>query len=216
MRLTVLGATGGTGRQLVRQALDAGHHVTAVVRDPARLTVTPGPSAALEVVTADVTDAEALRPAVAGRDAVLSALGAGNNEQARTHRVASRGTRAALAAMEAGGVRRLVVVSAAPVGPTPEGDSLSGRLVYAVLRRALGALYEDLAEMEKAIRDSSAEWTVMRPPRLLDKPLTGRYERALGGAVPRRHAIARADLAHAMLAALNDPTTVGQVVGVAS
>ncbi|GAA2392401.1 SDR family oxidoreductase [Streptomyces glaucosporus] len=216
MRLTVLGATGGTGRQLVRQALDAGHRVTAVVRDPARLAVGPGPSGSLEVVTADVTDAKALRPAVEGRDAVLSALGAGGNKQARAFPVASRGTRAALGAMESCGVRRLVVVSAAPVGPAPEGDSLSGRLAHAVLRRALSAVYADLAAMEEALRNSSAEWTVLRPPQLVDKPLTGRYERVPGGAVPRRHRIARADLAHAMLAALDDPATVRQVLGVAS
>ncbi|HZG02688.1 MAG TPA: SDR family oxidoreductase [Streptomyces sp.] len=215
MRLTVLGATGGTGRQLVRQALDAGHEVTAVVRDPARLAVPPEGAGALEVVTADVTDAGALRPAVAGRDAVLSALGANGVKQARSTAIASRGTRAALAAMEATGVRRLVVVSAAPVGPVPEGENLTGRLAFAVVRRVLGAVYEDLARMEEALRGSSAEWTVLRPPRLLDGPLTGRYERVLGGAVPRRHSIARADLAHAMLAVLDDPATAGQVVGVA-
>ncbi|WP_461030887.1 NAD(P)H-binding protein, partial [Streptomyces sparsus] len=72
MRITVFGATGGTGRQLVRQALDAGHEVTAVVRDPARLGVDPRPS--LEVRTADLAAPEPLVSAVRGRDAVLSGL----------------------------------------------------------------------------------------------------------------------------------------------
>ncbi|MDF3146555.1 NAD(P)H-binding protein, partial [Streptomyces sp. T21Q-yed] len=73
MKLTVFGATGGTGKEIVRQALDAGHQVTAVVRDPARFTVT---GEQLEVFRADLADPQALRPAVAGRDAVLSGLGA--------------------------------------------------------------------------------------------------------------------------------------------
>ena len=73
MKLTVFGATGGSGKEIVRQALDAGHEVTAVVRDPARFPVTGD---RLEVFRADLTDPQALRPAVAGRDAVLSGLGA--------------------------------------------------------------------------------------------------------------------------------------------
>ncbi|WP_431906304.1 NAD(P)-dependent oxidoreductase [Amycolatopsis thermoflava] len=73
MKLTVFGATGGTGVEIVRQALAAGHQVTAVVRDPARLDVPP--QARLEVVTADVFDADSLVPAITGREAVLSALG---------------------------------------------------------------------------------------------------------------------------------------------
>ncbi|MDV7216720.1 NAD(P)-dependent oxidoreductase, partial [Streptomyces prunicolor] len=68
MKLTVFGATGGIGQEIVRQALASGHEVTAVVRDPARLTVR---GAGLEVFRADLTDPEAVRPAVAGRDAVL-------------------------------------------------------------------------------------------------------------------------------------------------
>ncbi|MEU1026838.1 NAD(P)H-binding protein, partial [Streptomyces sp. NPDC005904] len=73
MRLTVFGATGGIGGEIVRQALAAGHEVTAVVRDSARLSAS---GEGLEVFRADLGDAEALRAAVAGRDAVLSGLGA--------------------------------------------------------------------------------------------------------------------------------------------
>src|SRR5919108_458483 len=98
MNLTVFGATGGIGREIVRQALDAGHQVTAVVRDPARLSVTGG---ALEVVRADLTDPEPLRAAVAGRHAVLSGLGARSRKDAG---VATRLTRTVLRAMEAEGV----------------------------------------------------------------------------------------------------------------
>lgn len=97
MKFTVFGATGGIGQEIVRQALDSGHQVTAVVRDPTRLTVT---GAGLEVFRADLTDPQALRPAVTGRDAVLSGLGARTRKDAG---IATRLTRTVLGAMEAEG-----------------------------------------------------------------------------------------------------------------
>ncbi|MCH6162041.1 NAD(P)-dependent oxidoreductase [Streptomyces marispadix] len=215
MRFTVFGATGGTGRQLVRQALDAGHEVTAVVRNPARLPVPDGEaSARLEVVTADVTDPESLVPAVAGRDAVLSALGAPGNKSAG---IASRGTRAVLSAMEEAGVRRYIGVSAAPVVAWGEGETLLFRtVVVPLVRRALRRVYEDLAVMEDAIRASDADWTVVRPPKLTDEPPKGTYRRAIGANVRRGHSVPRADLAAAILAMVDDPATVRKGVGVAS
>ncbi|ARQ69532.1 NAD(P)-dependent oxidoreductase [Streptomyces marincola] len=210
MRLAVLGATGGTGRHLVRQALAAGHEVVAVVRDPARLAgERPEPDVAR---VADQTDAEALAKVFAGRDAVLSALGTNN----RGAGVVTAVTRAALDAMAAAGVRRVVAVSAVPVGPMPEGESLAYRAVlHPLIGRAFRAVYRDLAGMEAALRAADADWTVIRPPRLLDGPLTGDYRREVGGNVRGGRTIARADLAHAMLAALDEPETFGRPVGVA-
>jgi putative NADH-flavin reductase len=210
MRLTVFGATGGIGGHVVRQALDAGHEVTAVVRDPARLAVT---HPALEVVTADVTDPEALRPAVAGRDAAVSALGPRSRKQVG---IASAGTRAILRALEDSGVRRFAAVSAMPVGPVPEGETpLTRAVVLPLLRAVLRDAYADLAEMESEIRRSATDWTIVRPPRLTDGPLTREYRRVVGGNVPRGWSISRADVAHAMLAMPADPATVKQAVGVA-
>ncbi|RCG30246.1 NAD-dependent epimerase/dehydratase family protein [Sphaerisporangium album] len=210
MKLTVLGATGGVGKEVVRQALDAGHQVAAVVRDPARLSIN---HSALEVVTADVTVPGALRPALAGREAVISCLGPRTRKDAG---IASMATRSVLKAMEAGDVRRLVVISAVPVGPMPEGEGfLYARIALPLLRRFLRDVYADLAAMEAEIRRSATEWTVVRPPRLTDRPLTGTYRRVVGGNVPRGHTISRADTAHAMLAVLDDPATLKQAVGVA-
>lgn len=214
MRFTVFGATGGTGRQLVRQALDAGHEVTAVVRDPARLPAPEQDSARLEVVTADVTDPAALAPALTGRDAVLSALGAPSNKAAG---IASRGTRAILVAMEDGGVRRYIGVSAAPVVPFGEDEGLLFRTVAVPLvRRALRRVYADLAVMEDVVRSSGLEWTLVRPPRLTDAPAKGTYRRTIGANVPRGRTVPRADLAAAILAMVEDAATVKQGVGVAS
>ncbi|GII62993.1 NADH-flavin reductase [Sphaerisporangium krabiense] len=211
MRLTVVGATGGVGKEVVRQALDAGHQVAAVVRDPARLPIS---HSALEVVTADVTAPEALRPALAGREAVISALGPRTRKDAG---IAAIALRSVIRAMETMDVRRLVVISAAPLGPTPEDDGLLYRAVLRpLIRRFLRDVYADLAVMEDEVRRSATEWTIVRPPRLTDKPLTGAYRRVIGGSVPRGYTISRADTAHAMLTALDDPATLKQAVGVAN
>ncbi|AKJ11437.1 epimerase [Streptomyces incarnatus] len=209
MNLTVFGATGGIGREIVRQALGAGHRVTAVVRDPARLDVTGD---TLEVFRADLADPEELRAAVSGRDAVLSGLGARSRKDAG---VATRLTRTVLHAMEAEGVRRLLVVSAGPVGPAAEGDGTLDRAMRGLVSAALKDVYTDLRAMEAELARSATDWTSVRPPRLQNKPLTGRYRTVVGGFPRQGRFIARADVAHAMLAMIDDEATVKQGVGVA-
>ncbi|MGW3127229.1 NAD(P)-dependent oxidoreductase [Streptomyces sp. NPDC001123] len=208
MNLTVFGATGGIGREIVRQALASGHRVTAVVRAPARLTVT---GSGLEVVRADLTDPEVIRPALTGRNAVLSGLGPRGRGDAG---VAARLTRTVLAAMDAEAVRRLLVVSAAPVGPEPD-DGLLDRTMRGLVSTVLKPVYDDLREMEAELARSGTDWTSVRPPRLQDKPLTGTYRTVVGGFPRKGRFIARADVAHAMLAMIEDAGTVKQGVGVA-
>ncbi|WP_329118683.1 NAD(P)-dependent oxidoreductase [Streptomyces sp. NBC_01465] len=209
MKLTVFGATGGIGQEIVKQALAAGHQVTAVVRDPARL---PVPLSEVQVVTSDLDDAEELRAAVAGRDAVLSGLGARKRSDAG---VAARLTRPVLQAMEAEGTRRLLVVSAGPLGPAPQGQPLVDRAMLSVVNSALRPVYADLRAMEDALAQSATDWTSVRPPRLTNKPVSGVYRTVVGGNPSRGRTVARADVAHAMLAMIDDPATVKQGVGVA-
>ncbi|MER5308164.1 SDR family oxidoreductase [Streptomyces sp. NPDC002773] len=209
MKLTVFGATGGIGREIVGQALASGHEVTAVVRNPAGLTAT---GERLTVLRADLSDPETLRGAVKGRDAVLSGLGARSRADAG---VAARLTRSVLTAMEAEKVRRLLVVSAAPLGPVPDGHAVLDKAVLAIINTVLKDVYADLRVMESDLAASTADWTSVRPPKLTDKPRTGRYRTVVGGTPPRGRSLARADVAHAMLAMIDDPATVKQGVGVA-
>ncbi|MFD3637944.1 NAD(P)-dependent oxidoreductase [Streptomyces griseus] len=210
MRITVFGATGGVGQEIVGQALAAGHEVTAVVRDPDRLPEWLDRAALAAVVRLD--DPAAVRAAVAGRDAVLSGLGSRGR---RADGVAERLTGRILTAMEAEGVRRLVVVSAVPVGPEPAGDRLVDRLALKVVGAVLADVYADLARMEAALARSATDWTAVRPPKLTDGPLTGVYRRVVGGAPRGSRSVSRADVAHAMLALVEDPAAVQQGVGVA-
>jgi nucleoside-diphosphate-sugar epimerase len=198
MKLTIFAATGGIGRQLLEQAIAAGHDVTAVARNPRNLSAVPARAVAADLASADPA---ALQPAVAGADAVLSALGARTKADAG---VAARGTQVITQAMRAAGVRRIIVVSAAPIGTIPSpgrphppshdpGDGFIIRyLADPIVKRALREHYADLARMEGVLRDSDLDWTIMRPPRLTSKPVTGRYRTATGEP-PSRVFVSRAD-----------------------
>ncbi|WP_428966725.1 NAD(P)-dependent oxidoreductase [Micromonospora fluostatini] len=207
MRLTVFGATGRTGRHLVDQALADGHEVTAVVRDPARLASAGHPR--LVPVVADALDPESIAVSVTDQDAVISTLG----RRARTDgSVCADGARAISTAMRATGTSRLIVVTAS--GPVvDEGDDAFTRLVFKpVLRRFLAAEFADFTRAERVVRDSGLDWTIVRPPRLTN----GRrrpYRTALDRNIRGGTSIARADVAHAILAALGDPATIGHTVG---
>jgi putative NADH-flavin reductase len=220
MKLTIFAATGGIGRQLLEQALAAGHDITAVVRTPKML------SGEVRIVTADLAAADpaVLESAVGGADAVLSGLGPRSKSEAG---IASQGTRAIVDAMQATDVRRIVVVSAAPISTVPSpgrpkppkhdpGDGFFMRNLFGPLAKAsLRKHYADLGLMEDIVRDSGLDWTVVRPPRLTDKPLTGTYRTAYGQNVRGGWSISRADVAHLMLRALEQPETIKQTIGIA-
>jgi uncharacterized protein YbjT (DUF2867 family) len=195
MKITVFGATGGIGGHLVRQALNEGHEVTAVVRDRTRFELTHSALQVTEV--SGLTDVELLLPVLSGSDAAISGVGPRGRKDGP---VASSATLGILRAMEATGVRRFVAVSAVPVGPVPEGESfVNRRILLPLISAILRDVYADLAEMEEEIRRSGVEWTIVRPPRLVDEPLTGTYRTRIGGNVPRGYSISRANVAHAML-----------------
>lgn len=221
MKLTIVAATGGIGRQLLGQAIAAGHDVTAVVRNPSALS-TSVRSVAVDLLHADPA---ALASAIDGADVMLSGLGARTSADTG---VATKGTTAIVGAMELAGVRRIVVVSAAPIGtvpsparPTPPkhdpGDGFFMRHLGAPFARTMfGKHYADLARMEDLLRDGSLDWTIVRPPRLTNKPRTGTYRTALDRNVRGGVTISRADVADYMLRAANDAATIGHVVGIAN
>jgi putative NADH-flavin reductase len=117
-------------------------------------------------------------------------------------------------AMRGAGVKRLIAVSAAPLS-IDAGDTLPSRLLMKPLLWALlKEPYSDMARMEKEIRSSGLDWTIVRPPRLTDKPARGRYRLAVNRSVRRGYIIARADLAAAILTLLADPTAVRAAIGI--
>jgi putative NADH-flavin reductase len=221
MKLTIFAASGGIGHHLVGQALAAGHDVTAVARNPASL------PAEVRAVRADLATAQPAALATAGP--VPTAPHRLRRPRSKAdYGIATTGTRAIVGAMEAAGVRRLVVVSAAPVGTIasarrprpPKHDSGDGfvmrHLLSPLITAALRDLYVDLARMEDTLADSGLDWTAVRPPRLTNGPETGAYRTASGRNLRRGLTVSRADVAHLMLAALGQPETIGQTIGIAN
>ncbi len=211
MKITVFGATGGIGGHVVRQALDAGHKVAAVVRASSSY---DGEHPSLEVFRVPgLTEAEPLLDAVDGSDAVISGVGPRGRKDGP---VASGSTRSILAAMSAHGVRRFVAVSAAPLGPVPEDESfLNRRLLLPFINAFAADVYADLRVMEAEIVSSATDWTIVRPPKLTNKSLSGNYRTVISGNVSHGYTISRADVADLMLAALDNPAMINQPVGVA-
>jgi uncharacterized protein YbjT (DUF2867 family) len=209
MKITVFGASGGTGTEVVRQAVASGWQVTAVVRDPARLAVPERQG--LEVVTADVLNPAEIEPAIAGRDAVISALGPRDRGPSI---ICRDGTRSIIEAMGGAAVRRLLVVSNS--GMHTEGDGFfTGRIVKPILMRVLREGYADMRAMEELVFASGLEWTVLRPPRLVGRPARGKVASRTDGNVRRGFTLGRADLAGYLLGAAARRDLIRAAVSVA-
>jgi putative NADH-flavin reductase len=223
VRITIFGATGGIGGELLLQSLAAGHQVTVAVRNPGRL---PASRNGTRVIATDLErpDPGDLESAVAGADAVLS--GVGPRPMAKAG-VAEHGTRAIVAAMQAVGVRRIIVVSAAPISTVPSpgrphpprhdpGEGFFMRnFGTPITKSVLRDRYLDLALMEDVLRGSDLDWTIFRPPLLTNGRLTGRYRTMAGRNLRGGVSVSRADVAHAMLAAIGDGSTIRQEMGIA-
>jgi putative NADH-flavin reductase len=212
MKLTIFGATGGTGIELLRQALAAGHEVTAVVRDPRRLPADL-PSG-LDIFQADLMDPDAIAPAVKDRDAVLSAMG--SRDRAPTT-VCADSISAIATAMARGRTRRLLMTSAGGL-VTDAGDGAFVRYVVKplIVQRLFKHSYADLREAERRLRATNLDWTIVRPSRLTNGGPTGRYRTAWDTNLRGGLSTTRADVAHCLLALAADPASVHHAVSVAS
>jgi uncharacterized protein YbjT (DUF2867 family) len=206
MRVVVLGATGGTGRLLVEQAIDRGHEVVAYVRRPDALPPRPG----LDVVGGQLTDEPALTAAMTGADAVLCAIGPTGVKDLLGTDLMRRSLPVVAAAMTAAGVRRLVLLSAYGVGDTARSASFMARLTF---RTAVRALYRDKREAEERLAAAGLDVTTVHPT-MLTNGETGEAP-VVRDATTVAHVsgmpkVSRAALATAMLDAAEDPATVGR------
>jgi putative NADH-flavin reductase len=206
MRLFILGATGGIGRKLVDQALERHHRVTAFVRSSQKLGAA---RERLTVIEGDVRSADAMSAALAGHDAVLSALGPPGPSR---NTITSDSARAIVAAMQTAGMRRLIVVGVAVLFPD---IGLFGRTLRSTVLRNIA---DDSGEMERIVKATRLDWTIVRPPRLTNGPRTENYGVAVDH-LPKgaggNATITRADVAHFMLDEVEQPGHMRRVVGVA-
>ncbi|HEX8831197.1 MAG TPA: SDR family oxidoreductase [Longimicrobium sp.] len=207
MQVLILGATGGTGRELVKQALGHGHSVRVMARDPDKVkSVHPR----LEVVKGDIADTTALTAAAKGQEAVLSALGV--NER-KPNTILSEGVRNLVRAMKRQKVKRLIFVSSLGVGDSK--GQLGPVYNWVVMPALLKNIFADKELAEAAIRESNLEWTIVRPGSLSNKLLTNRYRAGPDAAKKRWFPrVGRADLADFMLDALEHRRFVREAPGI--
>ena len=202
MKLAIFGATGNTGVELVKQALEKGHQVTAFVRDPSRLSIKHNQ---LNLVTGDVFDPASVAEAVQNQDAVVCALGARDLKKTT---IRATGTTNIIQAMKQHGVQRLLVVTSMGTGDSWNTLSLINKFFYATL---LKSSREDHEAQETVIRKSGLDWTIIRPSGLTDEPRTGVYE--VGENIPAKTSkIARADVADLIVKELEQNVLVHKAV----
>jgi putative NADH-flavin reductase len=211
MKLTILGATGATGTALTEQALAAGHQVTAAVRDPARMTVPA--HARLRTITADVMDPASITDAIAGADAVISAVGPRGTGPTT---VIQDSVRSIIAAMDKTGTCRLLQVSGSVVADDGESPYMRYLLKPLARRTFLRHVCADMRHGEEQIRCSDLDWTIIRPPSLTSKPAQGTYRTAVDRNLPHGFTISRADLAAWMLTLIDDPAAVHKHLSIAN
>jgi putative NADH-flavin reductase len=211
MRLAVFGATGGTGMQVVAQALDRGHHVVALARRPDAIGIE---NPRLRVVAGDVLISGAADAVVDGADAVVSALGIGYRRHATT--VYSDGTANILAAMKTTGVRRLLVVSTSSLHLPDRSQIVEWLVTRFLLHPMLRRPYADMTRMEQRVMSSDVDWTLVRAARLTNGAAAGAYRTAShAGKLPGCWSISRADLAAYLLDRIADNSSYRDIVEIA-
>lgn len=209
MNILIIGATGGTGRELTKQALEQGHRVTAFVRTPSKVTIE---HENLTVVEGSVTDYGTVDGAVRGKDAVLSALG--HKKWVIKTSLLSKGTQNIITAMEKHGVSRFICETSLGVG------SSRGRLglyyTLFVIPFIIYFYFKDKERQEELIKKSSLAWTIVRPGKLTNGPKRTLYKHGqnIGNKISTVK-ISRPSVAEFMLKQLTDDSYLRKTPGVA-
>ena len=208
MKLLVLGATGGTGLAMVREAIERGHSVTAFVRSPERLKPFGDH---ITIRQGNLLNAAELEPVIKGHEAVLSGFGPRLPVSKADANLLRQFGGALTAAMPKAGVKRVVVESVAFLFK----DSIIPP-AYLLGRLLFPGIVTDASGMEELFQNSGLEWTIARPPELTDKPYTGKY-RVREGHLPRfGFKISRSDVADFMIKAAENRSSLGKIVGISN
>ncbi|MEZ0611669.1 NAD(P)-dependent oxidoreductase [Fibrella sp. WM1] len=205
MKLAVFGATGGTGRELILQALDRGHEITAIVRRPAAFTLT---HARLKIITADVMQPNSFASALEHQDAVLSVIGKSSLKQMTFYRQSARNI---IDQMDKAGVKRLICLTSIGVLDKPVGPLFYVWLIKPLLKN----IYDDMRCMEQTVSESQLVWTIVRPSFLFDGKRMGQYRVGASGELAHANRISRADLANCLLDQLDTQANWQKAIAVA-
>ncbi len=200
MNLLILGARGATGQEIVNQALEGGHHVTALARDPSKLGQR---HENLAIIKGNVLNENDIENALNDKDAVISALGVGKSLNA--HDLMTDAAGILIPAMNKKNVRRLILISAFGVGPTYDQASFIQRIAF---RLPLRNVYADKLKADEQIKKSDLDWTLIYPVYMTNKPRTGNYQIGEKFKMKGFPKISRADVADFIVRQLTESTYV--------
>jgi len=200
MKLAVFGATGQTGSHVVQIAIERGHEVAAMVRNPSKVALD---HSHLRIVTGDADDETAIEAVLGGAEAVLSTMGSGNG-------TLQRFSANLLPSMERQGVSRVVSLVGAGVRDPADRRSLGRTFMLGLMRIVAGHVLQDAEAHAEALRGSGLDWTLIRPPRLTNGPVTGHVRSAPSLVLGPRHSISRADLAAFMIGVVESGQYINQ------
>lgn len=208
-RIVVIGANGGIGKHVVTLALNQGYHVTAILRNTTKLSLI---DRNLQVVEGDILKRETFEPCLAGADLVVSAIGKNSTKKTALY---SKGVENLIHAMNRAQVKRAFFISASGLEVNPTHSFMVRFATRYILQRILKHMYADLERMEHMIKQSALDWTIVRPPRLTDGPVTGTYRVAIGKILNNPLVISRANTAHFIVHNIDAREVYGKIVEVA-
>jgi len=198
MRITIFGATGGTGKQLVEQALAAGYQVVAYVRNPSKLNIR---HENLTIVQGDLADQAMIERAISGADAVISILGPRGDSK---NKPITRGMQNIIEAMKKKGVRRLIISSTLSAKDPNDLPDFKAKALVNLVKLAMHAAYEEIVSVAETVRKSDLDWTIVRLTTLNNNPKLGKVRVGYLGKGEVGLRISRADLAEFMLKQVQD------------
>ncbi|WP_257668073.1 NAD(P)-dependent oxidoreductase [Parapedobacter tibetensis] len=200
-KIIVFGVTGGTGRLVVKQALEAGHQVTGVVRNPDAFTLK---HQQLTIIQGDVLQPNSFENAIREQDVVISCLG---TQQREPTTIYSEGVGNIIKAMQKEDINRMICISAGAVTVPPKSSFIMKFVVKNILQRIFKYAYADMLKMEKLLTETNLNWTVIRSPWLRNTRLTGKYRTTINEPLRNPSKISRADLADYIVNHLTDEKT---------
>jgi len=210
MRITVFGATGGTGKQLVEQALEAGNDVVAYVRNPSKLDMN---HKHLTIVQGKLTDQALIERAVRGANAVISVLGPRGGSKSKP---LTEGMQNIIAAMKKQGVRRLIISSTLSAKDPNDLPEFRARALVNLVKLTMHAVYEEIVSVAETVRASDLDWTIVRLTMLNDKPKSGKVRVGYLGKGEVGTWISRADIADFMLKQVEDTKYLRQAPAISN
>jgi len=187
--ICLIGATGKTGKEVLKTALDRGYQVTVLARTPSKLGEFQN---RVRVVQGDGTDSAAVASAVRGCGAVISVIGPTKNSKPGMQ---PEVTRNIVEAMQKEGIRRLITMTGAGVRVAGDTPKFADKLIVAVMKVVALKALKDGKEHAEVVAASDLDWTVVRAPMLKDEPAKGEYKTGMVGQSHMSTQISRADAA---------------------